>query len=193
MIRLFVAIELPETVKADLARLCSGVPGAKWVKPENLHLTMRFIGEVSEDTAADIAAALDQIRAPGFDFVLSGVGQFASGRKPRVLWVGVEKNASLGHLHGKVESTLVRTGIEPERRRFSPHITLARLRGASKSRVNGFVSGHAMFTAGPVDVDSFILFSSFLGRNGAIHRPETVYRLDRGGVGAGIVAKDDGR
>jgi 2'-5' RNA ligase len=94
--------------------------------------------------------------------------------------VGVEKNQSLAHLYGKVESALVRAGIAPERRRFSPHITLARLRGASKTRINSFVSSHAMFTAGPVHVASFILFSSFLGRGGAIHRPEAVYPLDTG-------------
>ncbi|MEE8517047.1 MAG: RNA 2',3'-cyclic phosphodiesterase [Alphaproteobacteria bacterium] len=178
MIRLFVAIELPEAVKAELARLCGGVPGAKWVKPENLHLTMRFIGEVNEDAANDIAAVLDQIRAPSFNLVLSGVGQFSSHRTPRVLWVGVEKNESLVYLTGKVESALVRAGVSPDRRRFSPHITLARLRTASKPRINSFVSTNAMFTAGPIDVDSFILFSSFLGRNGALHRPEAVYPLD---------------
>ena len=178
MIRLFVAIELPEAVKAELTRLGGGVPGAKWVSFENLHLTLRFIGEVDEDAASDIAAALGQIRAPSFDLVLSGVGQFSSARTPRVLWVGVEKNDSLVYLNTKVENALVRAGIAPERRRFSPHITLARLRTASKPRINSFVSTNAMFTAGPVHVDSFILFSSFLGRNGAIHRPEAVYPLD---------------
>lgn len=178
MIRLFVAIDLPEAVKASLARLGGGVPGAKWVSIENLHLTMRFIGEVDEDAAGDIAAALDQIRAPAFDLTLSGVGQFASRRAPRVLWVGVEKNQSLVHLNAKVESTLVRCGIAPDGRRFSPHVTLARLRGASRPRINSFVATNAMFTAGPVPVDSFILFSSFLGRGGAIHRPEAVYPLD---------------
>ncbi len=178
MIRLFVAIELPEAVKAELASLCNGVPGAKWVGPENLHLTLRFIGEVDEDAAGDIDAALDHIRAPQFELVLSGVGQFASRRAPRVLWVGVEKNESLVHLVAKVESALVRCGIAPEGRRFTPHVTLARLRNASKPRINDFVSGNAMFTAGPVHVDDFILFSSFLGRGGAIHRPEAVYRLE---------------
>lgn len=181
MIRLFVAIELPEAVKAELARLGGGVPGAKWVGPENLHLTLRFIGEVDEDAATDIAAALDHIRAPAFDLVLSGVGQFSSHRSPRVLWVGVEKNQSLVHLNGKVESALVRAGVAPERRRFSPHITLARLGKASKPRINSFVSTNAMFAAGPVHADSFVLFSSFLGRNGAIHRPEAVYPLDPAG------------
>ena len=176
MIRLFVAIELPGDVRARLAALCVGVPGAKWVKAENLHLTLRFIGEVDGHRFEDIAAALGEVRAPAFDVALDGVG-FFGGRRPRVLWAGVARTAALDHLHAKVESALVRAGCEPEGRKFTPHITLARLNNAPAGRVRGFVSDHNLFRAGPFPATEFTLFSSFLSQEGALHTPEAVYPL----------------
>ncbi len=177
MIRLFVAIELPDEVQERLAGLCAGVPGAKWVKPENIHLTLRFIGEVPEDRFQDIDAALGQIRAPGFEVALDGVGCFPPRGRARVLWAGVTKNGALAHLYDKVESALVRTGLEPEGRKFSPHVTLARLKDAPMGRVHGFVAQNALFQAAPFPVHSFTLFSSFLSQSGAIHRAEASYPL----------------
>ncbi len=177
MIRLFVAVELPEDVRTGLARLCAGVPDATWVKPENIHLTLRFIGEVDEGGFRDIDAALGQVLAPGFDVSLGGVGCFPKRGPPKVVWAGVAKNAALAHLYDKVESALVRTGLEPEGRKFAPHVTLARLKRARMGRVREFVSQNMSFEAGPFPVRSFTLFSSFLARGGAIHRPETEYPL----------------
>lgn len=177
MIRLFVAIELPEDVRGRVAALCGGVPGAKWVKPENLHLTLRFIGEVPEDRFHDIDAALAQIRAPAFEVELDGVGCFPPRGQARVLWVGVTKNGALAHLYGKVESALVRTGLKPEGRKYSPHVTLARLKGAPVRRIQEFVAEHNLFRAGPFPVVNFTLFSSFLSQSGAIHRAEASYPL----------------
>ncbi len=178
MIRLFVGIELPDELKERLTAICNGVPGAKWVGPENLHLTLRFIGEVSEAGFADVDAALSEVRAAGFDLVLSGIGHFASGKAPRVLWVGVEKNESLAYLQGRVEAACVRAGLDSERRNFSPHITLARLHNPPASRLGAFLSGNSMFKSAPFLVEEFTLFSSFLTRGGAIHRAEADYRLD---------------
>jgi 2'-5' RNA ligase len=183
VIRLFVAIELPEDVRQRLAGLCVGVPGARWVRPENIHLTLRFIGEVPEDRCHDIDAALSQIRAPGFDVALEGVGCFPVRGQARVLWAGVSRNDAVAHLYGKVESALVRTGLEPEGRKFSPHVTLARLRGAPMNRVQGFIAQNHLFRAGPFAVETFTLFSSFLSQSGAIHRPEASYPLSAAETG----------
>lgn len=177
MIRLFVAIDLPEDVRAQVAALCVGVPAARWVAPENLHLTLRFIGEVDEGRLHDIDEALSAVHATAFDVALEGVGCFPPRRAPKVLWVGVAKNGALVHLRDKVESALVRIGLEPEGRKYAPHVTLARLRTAHMGRIREFVSRNLSFRAGPFPVRSFTLFSSFLSRQGAIHRAEADYPL----------------
>lgn len=177
MNRLFVGIELPDALKERLAGICIGVPGAKWVKPENLHLTLRFIGEVDEGRFGDIDAALSAVRAPEFELTLSGIGHFASGKAPRVLWVGVERNEPVVYLQGRVEAACARAGLESERRKFSPHITLARLNNPPASRLGAFLSGNSLFKSAPFSVEEFTLFSSFLARGGAIHRAEADYRL----------------
>jgi 2'-5' RNA ligase len=175
--RLFVALELPEPVRAQLGMLAGGIPGARWVAPENMHLTLRFIGEVDEGTVADIDLALADIDAPGFEMSLEGVGHFGSARQARAIYVGVARNAALAHLYAKIESALVRCGLEPEGRKFSPHVTLARLRDAPASRISSFVAGHNLFRAGPIEVDGFVLYSSFLSHSGPIYRPERFYPL----------------
>ena len=177
MTRLFVAIEVPDAVRRMLGAMCYGVPGARWVAEENLHLTLRFIGEVDNLQLDDIGHALARVRGPEFEMTLDSVGQFESRRQPRVLWVGVAPNEPLVRLHDAVESALVRVGLEPEGRKFSPHITLARLKAAPRRKMASFVADHALFRAGPFPVTSFTLFSSFLARNGAIHRVENEYPL----------------
>jgi len=177
MIRLFVAIDFPETVRERLAALCAGVPGARWVDPANLHLTLRFIGEVANPVAGDIDAALSGIRMPRFGLWLRDVGIFGRGRGVRALWAGVAESADLMRLQAKVENAVCAAGIARETRKFTPHVTLARLRGASAPRLQRFVAEHADFMAGPVPVERFILYSSFLSSSGAIHTPEAAYDL----------------
>jgi 2'-5' RNA ligase len=142
MIRLFVAIDLPEAVCDRLAALCAGVPGARWVDPVNFHLTLRFIGEVDNRTADDIDAALAAVRVPRFDLWLRDVGIFGRGRGVRALWAGVDPSEDLTRLQGKVENAAYSAGLPRETRKFSPHVTLARLRGVSASRLQGFVAAH---------------------------------------------------
>ena len=180
MLRLFVAIALPETIRSRLALICGGVPGARWLSPETMHLTIRFIGEVQESRLGDIDLALSGVSAPGFELTLDGIGSFGNSGRPRVLWTGVARNPALDHLHGKIESALVRAGLPPEGRKFTPHVTLARLRDAKRSRVGEFVAAHNPFQAGPIPVSEFTLFSSFLSQSGAIHTPEAVYPLEGG-------------
>ena len=173
MLRLFVGIGLPPEVKLRLSLLCSGVPGAKWVDAGNLHVTLRFIGEVDEGAASDIDDALTQIRAPRFDLAIAGVGHFGT----RMLWAGVERNPALHHLYDKVESAIVRLGFEPEGRRYTPHVTLARLRGAPDPRLQSFLSEHALFRAEPSAVDRFSLVASYPTKSGSLYEDQADYEL----------------
>ena len=173
MLRLFVGIALPPEIKLRLSPLCAGVPGARWVDPENYHVTLRFIGEVDEGTAGDIDEALAQLRARRFELALAGIGQFGE----RMLWAGVEKSPALLHLHDKVESALVRLGLPPEGRRYAPHVTLARLKGTTEERLQAYLQEHALFRAAPFTVSRFSLVASYLTRSGAIYEDQADYPL----------------
>jgi 2'-5' RNA ligase len=157
--------------------LCAGVPGARWVQPEMMHLTLRFIGEVDRGWFDDIDAALQSITTPAFELRLAGVGHWERKGKATQLWVGVEKSPPLMRLRDKIESSLVRLGLEPEGRKFSPHVTLARLNDTTPGRVAHFLGAHGLFRAGPLAVESFTLFSSFLSHTGAIYTAEAEYPL----------------
>ena len=177
MTRLFVAIELPEDVRQRIAAMRGGVPGARWLDPENMHLTLRFIGEVDEGTCHDIDAALSQIHAPSFEITLEGVGFFGAPRAARVLFVPVAPCRPLAFLHDKIESALVRMGLEPEERKYQAHVTLARLRSAPPRRLLDFVSENNLFRAGPIAVSNFTLFSSARGQGRSVYTAEAVYPL----------------
>jgi 2'-5' RNA ligase len=176
VIRLFVALEIPREVRERLAALQGGVPGARWASDEQMHLTLRFIGEVDENVAHDIDDALAGIRARSFMLELTGVGEFG-GKKPRAIWAGVRANDALLHLQKKVETALQRIGLPPEERKFSAHVTLARMRAAPREKVVQFLTHHALFASGPFAVENFVLFSSHLGSGGSVYHQERVYPL----------------
>lgn len=176
--RLFVGLDLPWETRQALAMLCgSGIPGARWVPIENYHLTLRFIGEVPPFRAEEVDEALAALRARRFAFELSGVGTFAKGGRETTLWVGVVKNPQLEHLAGKVETALQRAGLERERRRFTPHVTLARLDNPPADKLAGFVQAHNLFRSAPIEVAHFTLFSSLLGKEASVYTPEVEYAL----------------
>lgn len=177
MYRLFVAIELPEWVKAELSGLSFGLPNTNWVPDEQLHLTLRFIGEVDKVQFEEIAQALTEVQLDPFDLVLEGVGTFPPRGTPTVLWVGVEKSEPLLQLRRRVDSALNQAGVPPEGRKFSPHITLARLKDAPMSRLGPFLTGHALYKLEPFEIEEFHLFSSQLTSKGAIHTLEETYSL----------------
>ncbi len=177
--RLFVAVALPDPVVESLLAIQGGVPGARWQTREQLHLTLRFIGEADGLRTAAIHDALTSISAPAFSLELKGVG-FFGGRTPRDLWAGVAASEPLNHLQRKIESALQRIGLEPESRKYTPHVTLARLKGSQKGRVLDFLAGHALYSSGPFAVDSFILYSSKMTSDGSIYRAEKAYRLAKG-------------
>ncbi len=175
--RLFTALALPDPVADGLLALQAGVPGARWQTREQLHLTLRFIGEVDGRDAASIDDALAAIAAPAFTLELKGVGSFG-GKTPRDLWVGVRQNEALLHLNRKIESAQQRVGIPAESRKFTPHVTLARLKRTHNGSVMDFLTDHALYASGPFPVNAFILYSSKLTSDGSIYRPEKAYALD---------------
>ncbi|MCR9255614.1 MAG: RNA 2',3'-cyclic phosphodiesterase [Alphaproteobacteria bacterium] len=177
MKRLFVAIDLPDHIRDDLSELQGGVPGARWIDWDNLHLTLRFIGDVREDMADDVDMALSGIVAPSFDLSITGLGTFETRGEPTTLWAGIERNPQLKHLRDRIESSLRRIGLPPEGRKFSPHITLARLKNPCLDRLHSYMARNNLVRLAPFTVHGFTLFSSHLGRSGATYTPEACYRL----------------
>jgi RNA 2',3'-cyclic 3'-phosphodiesterase len=179
MERLFVAIPLPEVIKQQILLLSGGIHEARWQTSDQLHLTLRFIGEVDGATAVDIVDGLSTLRADAFNLQLTNVGVFGPKGRERLLWVGVKPSDALVHLRDRVESVLVRGGLEPERRKFRPHATIARLKGARHDRLNDFVAAHSAFETPAFEVVEFALYSSFLSRSGSTYTLEAAYPLDR--------------
>jgi RNA 2',3'-cyclic 3'-phosphodiesterase len=176
MLRLFVGIEFPPDLKLRLSLLETRLPGARWVDAGNLHLTLRFVGEVDEGMASDIDEALARLRAKPFTLQLAGAGVFGHG-KPHTLWVGVEREPALTHLRDKIEQALIRAGLPPEPRKFSPHVTLARLHNPAMPDLQRFLAGNASFRATPLAVDRFSLIASFPTKAGSVYEDQADYPL----------------
>jgi 2'-5' RNA ligase len=176
MTRLFTALGLPDEVAAEIAAIQSGVPGARWQNRTQLHLTLRFLGDVDGRQADAIDDVLSAIAAPRFDLQLHGVGVFG-GEAPDTLWAGVRPNADLLYLQRKIDSAMRRLGRAADAHKFTAHVTLARLRGADRGRVLDYLTDHALFTSETFAVPAFILYSSELTSDGSIYRAEKAYWL----------------
>ncbi len=176
--RLFVGLTLPSPIRQSLEALGSGLPGARWVDPSNLHMTLRFIGEVDGPAAEDLNAELVSVRAPGFDLAFDGLGSFGSGHKVRAVWVAAVPSPALLHLHDKIESAVVRAGFEPEHRKFTPHVTLARLKKGSPRRVGEYLEARGGFSTAPFPVAALTLFRSHLSQAGAQYEEVASYPLE---------------
>ena len=175
--RLFVALDLPPGVRQQLAMMAGGVPGAKWVAPERMHLTLRFIGEADGTLFTDICRALAEVEGVPFELRLEGVGRFGVRKRVNQIWAGVAPNEDLERLQRRLEGVLAALGLEPEGRRFHPHVTLARFKGAPAERVAGFLESHGLFATEAFAVERFVLYSSLLSRSGAVYREEAEYVL----------------
>jgi len=175
--RLFVGLDLPWSLRERLGFLAGGLPSARWVPAENLHCTLRFIGEVPAWRAEEIDAALLGLRAPGFSLSLVGVGVFNRGAKAASLYADVERSPALDHLQAKVETALQRSGLDAERRRFAPHVTLARVDTVPELRLAAWVQANNLFRAEPVVVEHFTLFSSRMGKEASAYTAEVEYAL----------------
>jgi 2'-5' RNA ligase len=176
--RLFVGLDLPWALRQRVAMLAgAGIPGARWVRAENYHVTLRFIGEVPRYLAEEIDHALAALKAPSFELTLGGIGTFAKGGRSQSVWLGVERSEPLERLQSKIETALQRCGLEPERRRFQPHLTLARLDNAAEAKLAGFVQAYNLFRADPISIEHFTLFSSLLGKDQPVYTAEVEYGL----------------
>lgn len=173
--RLFVALDLPESITARIESLCSGLPSARWITPEQLHLTLCFIGEVDGAAFHDIREELSGVILEPFFMRLDGLGFFPPRGTPRVVWVGVEKNEQLQLLHQKIYTCLTRAGVKLEKRKFAPHITISRLKNTPATKVARYLEQYGLFCTEPFEVDNFRLYSSVLARQGAIHTIEQEY------------------
>jgi len=176
--RLFVALPIPDAVAQRLLLLQGGVPGARWQSREQLHLTLRFIGEVDGRDARAIDDALAGIDAPAFDLQLHGVGQFGN-KQPHTLWAAARRNELLDHLARKVDSAIRRVGQPQDSHKFTPHVTLARLGHPDLDKVVEWLTVHALATSDEFRVDAFCLYSSKLTSDGSVYRIEQEYPLSR--------------
>ncbi len=174
--RLFAALAVPDTVAQALMLLQGGVPGARWLAREQLHLTLRFIGEVDGRDARAIEDALDGIDAPAFDLQLHGVGQFGN-RQPHTLWAAARRHEMLEHLQRKVDTAIRRVGQPQDAHKFMPHVTLARLRHPDLEMMREWLTAHALFTSEEFAVTAFCLYSSKLTSAGSIYRIEQEFAL----------------
>ena len=176
MHRLFVALRPPTVIRRRcLAAMAGGPPGWAWQDEAQLHVTLRFIGEVERPVAEDIAAALGTIRSPSVELGLHGVGFFDQGRQG-VLFARAIPRDPLEALHKKVDRALNTAGLEPERRAFLPHITLARRRKSGADPA-GWLEAHAALAALAEPVTEFVLYESHLGRDGPHYEPVAEFPL----------------
>lgn len=175
--RLFVALDLPWEIRERLAMLAGGISGAKWVNPDNYHITLRFIGETPAHRAEEADLALAGVRARGFDLTIGGIGTFHKGGRTTALWAGVERSEPLEFLQNKIETALQRAGWEAERKRFQPHVTLARIDNVPEAKLAAFVQANNLFRAQPIAIRHFTLFSSRLGKEQPVYTPEAEYAL----------------
>jgi RNA 2',3'-cyclic 3'-phosphodiesterase len=175
MHRLFVAIRPPQPVRSTLLEAMHGVRGVHWQDEDQLHLTLRFIGEVDRHKANDVAAALVTIRHRSFSLALNGVGQFER-RGKGALWAGVTPQDDLRTLHKKVDQVCQRAGIAPDPRAYHPHITLARF-GRGSGPIDAFAEASGGLLSAPFTVDEFRLYESHLKSDGALYNVVERYPL----------------
>ena len=181
MPRLFLGLSLPEPVTMDIQLMTGGVEGARWQTPEQLHLTLHFLGEVDGGQMRALIAGLAELEAPAFDMELRGAGVFPPRGAPRVIWLGVSEPDPIRLIHRRLGTILDQLGIERERRKFAPHVTVARLRRhADVDAAGRWVSGHALYRSAAFPVDEVHLYSSITAKRGAKYTIEASTALVAG-------------
>jgi 2'-5' RNA ligase len=178
MHRLFVAIRPPEPIRDLLVDAMDDSADFRWQTDEQLHVTLRFIGEVERPAANDLADALGRIRSEAFELRIAGAGRFEQ-RNSGAIWAGVEPKPPVTALAARVERVCQQVGLEPERRAFHPHITLARWKGRRTREVQAFLERTGGLSSEPFAVDAFTLFESRLSRHGAHYEAIADYALER--------------
>jgi 2'-5' RNA ligase len=176
MPRLFTGLEIPEDVSHTLSELRGGLPGARWIAPENYHVTLRFIGDIDGVSANEVASLLFRVRRAPFEVKLQGLSTFG-GKKLRAVVASVAPCRPLMELQAEHERLMQRVGLDPEGRKFTPHVTLARLRDASNRDVAEYLSVRGYFPTRAFTVDRFVLFSSRASVGGGPYIVEDAYAL----------------
>ena len=176
MPRLFTGVEIPPDIGQTLSMLRGGLPGARWIDPENYHLTLRFIGDVDDVVAHEVASMLDRVKRDSFELRLEGVSSFG-GRKPRAVVATVKPTQALLDVQAEHERLMQRFGLEPDGRKYIPHVTLARLRDSSSDRVAEYLAARGLFRTSPFRVSRFVLFSSRASVGGGPYVVEASYPL----------------
>lgn len=176
MPRLFTGIKIPPEIGAQLCRLQFGLEGARWIDAENFHITLRFVGDIDETTADDFAERLDEISARPFSLSLRSLGAFGN-KNPRMVWAGVAPEPALDALHKAHEQAAQRAGLKPEGRKFTPHVTIARLRHGRAADVARYLSLNGDFSTPAFNVEAFSLFSARGSRGGGPYIVECDYLM----------------
>ncbi len=176
MPRLFTGLEIPSQTGLMLSMLRGGLRGARWIDPENYHITLRFIGDIDDRTADEVAAALDRVHRNPIDIRLSGLGSFGNG-KPHAVWARVEPSDELSELQAEQERIFQRIGLPPERRKYTPHVTVARCRSSTNEDVAKWLSERGNFQAPTFTVGRFVLFSAKASVGGGPYLVEEAYPL----------------
>jgi 2'-5' RNA ligase len=179
MPRLFTGLEIPEDVAFDLSLMKGGIGGARWIDADSFHITLRFIGDIGEPLAREIAYALDGVQARPFSLRLKGIDAFG-GNKPHTLYAGIEENADLRRLQAIHERICQVLGLTAEPRKFTPHVTLARLKDADPRVLHSWIAGHSLYSSPVFEVPRFVLFSSRPSRGGGPYAVEESYQLGAG-------------
>ena len=176
MPRIFTGIEVPAAVAQSLAALRGGLPGGRWINPENYHVTLRFVGDVDDIVAHEVASMLGRVRRGPFELYFEDLKSFG-GRKPRAIVATLGPVPALIELQAEHERLMQRVGLEPEGRKYTPHVTLARLRESSSRQVADYLALRAPYRSQPFQVSRFVLFSSRASVGGGPYVIEAAYPL----------------
>jgi 2'-5' RNA ligase len=176
MPRLFTGLEIPKDIADSLSLLRGGLPGARWVDPVNYHVTLRFIGDVDDAVAAEVESLLGRVRRRPFELRVGGLTSFG-GKKPRAVVATVAASQALMEAQAEQERMMQRIGLEPEGRKYTPHVTLARLRDTSSRSVADYLSSRGHFQTRSFPISSFVLFSSRASVGGGPYVVEASYPL----------------
>ena len=177
MLRLFLAVDLPDPIRQEVAAMCTQVSNARWVKPHQLHITLRFMGQTPDDALPEMCDRLSRVQVPTFALALRGAGVFPGAVNPkraRVLWLGLDPAEPMVGLKREIDACL---GPDTERSSFSPHLTLARFTNSPDPTLTQFISRHQAYRSAPWHVTCFQLYKSTLSSSGAVHEVVATYPL----------------
>lgn len=179
MLRLFVAIDIPPAIRSCLHNMGRDIPGARPVPRDQLHLTLKFIGDVETNILPSLTKVLATVQTSSFHLALRGVGHFPPRGNPRIVWAGIAPQPDLDLLHSHIDQTLEKLGIARDTQPFSPHVTIARLKNPDPESYRRFLARHSDFRTEPFEIKRFSLYRSKLTAARAIHTLEALYELGK--------------